>query len=147
MQRSAYITFGAAFGIALTLFIFVLANQDRNLLLAQTVDKSGGGDIIVATGGTASQLFDVLWVIKKSAEDTYLACYKVTAGGMKIQLVAARKIDYDLKITDWNSLPDISEIADKVRKAEKERDKIKQKEDKEKLKEKGTETGGAEKDK
>ena len=135
MQKTTYITFGVAFGIALTLFIFILANQDRNMLLAQTVDKSGGGDMIVATGGTASNLFDVLWVIKKTGEDTYLACYKVTSGGMKIQLIAARKIDYDLRIAEWHSDPSIDEIAREVRRAEAEQKKRKDKEEKEKLKE------------
>lgn len=140
MQKTTYITFGAAFGIAITLFIFIIASHDRNMLLAQTVDKGSGGDMIVATGGATSNIFDILWVIKKSGEDVYLACYKVTSGGARVELVAARKIDYDLKIPEWNSLPKISDIATKVREAEKEREKQKQKEEKEK-KAKETKTG------
>lgn len=125
MQKGVIFVMGLMLGVIIVLTVFVITNQRGHFVLAQTVDKTAPGDIIMGTGGTTvsgAGIFDMCWIVKKEKgkvmvkdakgkeslkeiEMTKLAAYRLDLGlpGVEgsgaggIRLVGIRNITFDLQ--------------------------------------------------
>lgn len=119
MQKGMVFVMGLMLGVIIVLTVFVITNQRGHFVLAQTVDKTTAGDIIMGTGGTTisgAGICDMCWIVKKEKgkvmvkdakgkeslkeiDMTKLAAYRLDPGlaGGSIRFLGVRDITFDLQ--------------------------------------------------
>jgi hypothetical protein len=131
-------------GVIVVLAVLLVLNTGPGSAYAtsyyQAVDSQGG--LVAVPASTQQSINDLLWVVYKRAgaqapgaapdqgggsDKTYLALYKAQ-GTMspKIKLLAAREIDYDLRLVQYNNeSPSVKDIHKELKEAEADRNKDK----------------------
>jgi hypothetical protein len=130
-----YFATGIMAGIIAVLLTVVLAqNREPQAWAApatlQGTDNTGHG-LMMATGGSQSQIQDILWVIFKrqqpikgdrdgqlsKSERITLCCYQVENGARKMKLVGVRDISFDVDLLELeNDKPSVKDIVDAIKK-------------------------------
>jgi hypothetical protein len=138
MQKWAYFTMGAMAGMIVLLLHALIMQHSDNKALAQggAATVSGDGSIVMATGGSQSQINDIVWVLHeheplkalqvedeatkdlRKVKHLSLMMYRCENQARSMKLVAARDISYDEELIDYQTeKPKVLEIFADLKKA------------------------------
>ncbi len=139
MQKWAYFTMGMMAGvIVLLVHALIMQHHDNVAYARQGGGVSGDGSLVMATGGSQSQIQDIVWVLhehlplaalrvetddedaKKLRKEKHvsLLMYRCENQAKSLRLIAARDISYDEELIDFNTeKPKVSEIFADLKKA------------------------------
>ncbi len=148
-QKWTFFTIGVMAGmIALLSFALLLqASEPTAVATPEKKSRNGTADpsagIVLATGGSQSQIQDICWVLYKrkntnqtgsgdggtiqddvtsKEEIVSLGCYQVTRNGKAMKLVGLRNISYDMDLLELqNERPSVGEIVKELRRQKKKK--------------------------
>lgn len=103
MNRANVFLTGILVGAIVATLGFIVNRGFDRPAYAEANGEAGGGLVLASPSSSASDLGSLVYVLKTSPpEDATLAVYSVK-GGRQIELVAARRIVWDLKAYDFTS--------------------------------------------
>ena len=137
-QKWTFFTIGVMAGIIAVLGGALLLQARASNAYASsptTQDNNPAAGIVVATGGSQSNVNDICWVLykqeKKSGGDSdrgsaadeilnrpalSLACYQVTGNAKGMKLIGVRNVAWDMDLTEYsNERPEVKEIVKVLR--------------------------------
>ena len=139
MQKPMWFSMGLMSGVIAVLLTVVVMQGREPVAYAQAGGLSGGGDLIMRSGGAQQNFQDVIWILQKKkvprkpgadpndivankTDRVILAGYQVIAGGRKIKLIGVRDISFDLDMIEYeNDRPGVMDIIKMIKASQKPR--------------------------
>ena len=137
MQKPMWFSMGLMSGVIAVLLTVVVMQGREPVAYAQAGGLSGGGDLMMRSGGSTTNINDIIWVLHKKKvprkpgadpndmipnkiDHVILASYQLMRQGRSLRLVAVRDISWDLDIPDWGGeSPSVRDIVGELKKASK----------------------------
>lgn len=95
MTKGVTFAMGAMAGAIFILLIMVLDSRPVQKAYGQSA-SGGSADISMATGGTAGQLNDLCWVLKKGSDSQLQLALYWFYGGRELRFIASRNITAEM---------------------------------------------------
>jgi hypothetical protein len=148
-QKWTFFTIGVMAGMIALLSFALLLQASESTAYAAPPARNGTSDpsagIVVATGGSQSQIQDICWVLYKrknsaqasggegeTVQDSVtakeelltLGCYQVVRNGKSMKLVGLRNVSYDMDLLEYqNERPSVADIVKALRTQQKKKKK------------------------